>query len=423
MFHGGRFLRRLKSVLIKELSGSKDLVIDTGIIYTVASGLSKSKLRIPVRIKTKIEGFITSIGNIASSLNEALTDNCELNEVCDYFCEIVQPAILAEIHEKAPKAKIYWTNIYNPYYGTKLDLKELFSGIETLDLSKEALESLKPVDLGKYGATYIEKMNRAFEINTDGYTVINLYDRFNEAGLTNVSISRDQGEDSESLQDDILELGVDPHPNAKGHKLIYDIVMPVIDTTYIPGDDEFTMSFDDVKKTDWFYNAIGFAFEKGLMNGTSDKTFEPYGKATRAMVATVLWRMAGKPAVVEDISFKDVIPGHWYENAIKWAKNSGIANGLAEDLFGPDEFITREQLVTFIYRYANAKEIKKENSADISLFTDAEKISDFAIDAFNWAIGTGIITGKGENNLDPHGYATSAELATMLKRFFDNGYV
>lgn len=405
------FIDMVTNALYAEFIKSGNLQLDADIIQTIALGSNKFKLRIPVRIKTSVEDFITSIGNATALLNKTLADNKELNAACDEFCNTIQPAILKQIKEKAPDAEIYWTTLYNPFYGVRFDLNELFPGIEKLNLSQSVIDSLESIELGDIGAKYIERMNKAFEVNTEGYTAINLYDSFNKPGLTNVSITRDPGKDTESLKDDILDIGFDPHPNTVGHKLIYDTVALVIDETYIPG---AVMDFEDIKETDWFYKSVKFAYENGLMNGTSKKTFEPNKNATRAMVATVLWRLDGKPELNSEIYFNDVKSGEWYEKAIKWATEKEITKGYGDGTFGVDNFITREQLVTFFYRYANKNGIKED--IDISSFSDANEISKFALDSMKWAVGIGLITGKEENNIDPQGYATSAELATMLDR-------
>ena len=177
--------------------------------------------------------------------------------------------------------------------------------------------------------------------------------------------------------------------------------------------------FADVSEKDWFYGDVMFVYENGLMLGTSKTTFSPYGTATRGMMATILWRMEGSPAPKGKNSFTDVEAGKWYADAITWTAENGIFAGYGKDKFGPDDPITREQLAAIFYRYADYKGYDLTVKGNLDTFKDADKITDYAKTAMQWAVGSGLVKGKSGNLLDPQGTATRAEIAAMLHRFIE----
>ena len=177
--------------------------------------------------------------------------------------------------------------------------------------------------------------------------------------------------------------------------------------------------FADVSEKDWFYGDVMFVYENGLMLGTSKTTFSPYGTATRGMMATILWRMEGSPAPKGKNSFTDVEAGKWYADAITWTAENGIFAGYGKDKFGPDDPITREQLAAIFYRYADYKGYDLTVKGNLDKFKDADKITDYAKTAMQWAVGSGLVKGKSGNLLDPQGTATRAEIAAMLHRFIE----
>ena len=177
--------------------------------------------------------------------------------------------------------------------------------------------------------------------------------------------------------------------------------------------------FTDVSEKDWFYGDVMFVCENGLMLGTSKTLFSPYGTATRGMMATILWRMEGSPAPKGKNSFTDVEAGKWYADAITWTAENGIFAGYGKDKFGPDDPITREQLAAIFYRYADYKGYDLTAKGILDTFKDADKITDYAKTAMQWAVGSGLVKGKSGNLLDPQGTATRAEIAAMLHRFIE----
>lgn len=193
-------------------------------------------------------------------------------------------------------------------------------------------------------------------------------------------------------------------------------------TVYAKWDKQKTPSvknpFTDVKPGDWFYDDVMFVYEKKLMMGTSSTLFSPNEAATRAMLATILWRMEGSPAPKSSAGYSDVPTGQWYSDAIAWATEKGIFEGYGNGTFGPNDPITREQLAAIFYRYASHKGYDTSAVGSLEQFSDKDKASSWALDALKWAIGSGLMNGKGDT-LDPTGTATRAEIAAMLHRFVD----
>ena len=177
--------------------------------------------------------------------------------------------------------------------------------------------------------------------------------------------------------------------------------------------------FTDVSEKDWFYGDVMFVYENGLMLGTSKTLFSPHGTATRGMMATILWRMEGSPVPKGKNSFTDVEAGKWYADAITWTAENSIFAGYGKDKFGPDDPITREQLAAIFYRYVDYKGYDLTVKENLDKFKDADKITDYAKTAMQWAVGSGLVKGKSGNLLDPQGTATRAEIAAMLHRFIE----
>ncbi|NLH00744.1 MAG: hypothetical protein GX488_02375, partial [Clostridiales bacterium] len=179
--------------------------------------------------------------------------------------------------------------------------------------------------------------------------------------------------------------------------------------------------FSDVEKSNWFYNNVLYVYQAGLMLGADSNAFCPYAGATRAMLVTILQRLNCDAESYKSI-FSDVPSGAWYESAVGWAAANGIANGVGNGLFAPDNRITREQLAVMLCNYAKFKgyDVSVGDDTNILSFNDALSISNYAYPAMQWACGNGIINGDTAGNLNPGGYATRAEVAAMLERFIQN---
>lgn len=166
----------------------------------------------------------------------------------------------------------------------------------------------------------------------------------------------------------------------------------------------------------WAEASIREIVAAGLMNGTSESTFEPNGNMTRAMLVTLFWRMEGEPAAASSASFEDVAAGIWYADAVNWANGEGIVTGFSDTEFGPQSAITREQIAVLLYRYEQYKGNDVSARADLSGYSDYAQISGYAQDAMSWANAEGLMTGRTASTLDPKGTATRAEIATLLVR-------
>ncbi len=175
------------------------------------------------------------------------------------------------------------------------------------------------------------------------------------------------------------------------------------------------MPFTDVKEGDWFYEEVLYAYENGLMNGVGDNRFAPNSATTRGMLVTILYRLEGEPDVTGEAGFDDV-GDTWYTDAVIWAAANDIVNGIGDNQFGPENTLTREQLVTMLYRYAQNKGYDVTASADLSGYPDAGQIQSWAQEAMTWAVAEGIVEGM-DGNLNPAGHATRAQIATILMRF------
>lgn len=180
-------------------------------------------------------------------------------------------------------------------------------------------------------------------------------------------------------------------------------------------------AFTDLDAKAWYHEGVDYALTNGLMNGVGGGRFEPDGQLTRAQLVTVLYRAAGEPDTGKQVNpFTDVADDAWYTKAVIWAANNGIVNGVAKNTFAPDDSITREQIATMLYRYAGAEAAKEDK---LSAFPDAAKVSDWAKEALNWAVASGLINGVADANgtasLEPQATATRAQIATILMRWLE----
>lgn len=180
-------------------------------------------------------------------------------------------------------------------------------------------------------------------------------------------------------------------------------------------------AFSDLDAKAWYHEGVDYALTNGLMNGVGGGKFEPDGQLTRAQLVTVLYRAAGEPDTGKQVNpFTDVADDTWYTKAVIWAANNGIVNGVAKNTFAPDDSIPREQIAAMLYRYAGAEAAKEDK---LSAFPDAAKVSDWAKEALNWAVASGLINGvadaNGTANLEPQATATRAQIATILMRWLE----
>ena len=168
----------------------------------------------------------------------------------------------------------------------------------------------------------------------------------------------------------------------------------------------------------WYAEAVNYVYENGLMTGISSTQFAPNNTLTRAMVVQTLYAMANKPAVSGSENFTDVSSGDWFADAVTWASANGIVSGYNATQFAPNDPLTREQLALILYGYAQMRGYNTTQSGtSIQKFTDYGSISAWALEAMDWAVNAGLLSGKGNGVLDPTGTATRAEVAQILMNF------
>ena len=182
--------------------------------------------------------------------------------------------------------------------------------------------------------------------------------------------------------------------------------------------------YTDAKATDWYHDGVHFCLENGLMMGYGDNIFQPNAPTTRSMLIVMLWRLNGSPVVNYALDFEDVKEGAWYTEAVRWAKSEGVAGGYGNGKFGPDDTLTREQMVAMLYRYAQYKgyDVSVGEDTNILSFGDATTVAEYAIPAMQWACGSGVVGGTAAADgsgliLDPKGSTTRVQMATMVMRF------
>lgn len=180
--------------------------------------------------------------------------------------------------------------------------------------------------------------------------------------------------------------------------------------------------FGDLTAAAWYHDGVHYCIENGLMQGVSTAKFLPDGSTTRAQLVTILWRLEGSPEPADTVSFGDIADGAWYAKAVRWAAGSGVVKGYDNGNFGPDDAVTREQMVTILYRFAQHKgyDVSAGKDTNILRFNDAFAVSEYAIPAMQWACGSGMMTGAqrdGGMALAPRDTTTRAQAATLLTRF------
>ena len=204
----------------------------------------------------------------------------------------------------------------------------------------------------------------------------------------------------------------------------YTFTMPngqvTVTATFVETEAPVDEPFVDVAEGDWFYDAVVYAYQNELMDGVGGNRFAPNSETTRAQLVTILYRLEGQPAVSGDLPFTDVETGTWYTDAILWAAQNNIVNGVSDTEFAPGDDLTRQQLVTILYRYAEAKGYDVSASADLSGYPDADQVQDYAQPAMAWAVAENIIQGMEDGTLKPAGNASRAQIATILMRFCED---
>lgn len=210
----------------------------------------------------------------------------------------------------------------------------------------------------------------------------------------------------------------------------YSFVMPAteatitveyaIDTGDKDKEEPAVKKFVDVNYSAWYGDAVTYVSSKGYMDGVGDNKFEPNGLVTRAQIAQILYAAENKPAVTGGSRFTDVKDNQWFAKAVTWAAEKGVVAGYGNGKFGPNDPITREQMVAILYKYSQLKGYDLSATADLSTFKDQNQISKYAVTSMKWAVGAKLVSGRGNNMLAPKGTATRAEIATILRAYDTN---
>lgn len=183
--------------------------------------------------------------------------------------------------------------------------------------------------------------------------------------------------------------------------------------------DPVVAGFADVPEGKWFSEGIGYAVEKGYMAGTGNNRFSPQSTVTRGTIAQIFYAAEGKPSVSQSSRFSDVVSGKWYANGVNWAAEQGLVSGYGQGKFGPNDSVTREQMVAIMRKYAAMKGFDTSANADLSDYPDQSTISKYAVDGIRWAVSHHVITGT-KNGIEPKGTATRAQVAVILQAFDKN---
>ena len=178
-------------------------------------------------------------------------------------------------------------------------------------------------------------------------------------------------------------------------------------------------TFADVPASAWYYDAVEYVYENGLMSGVSGGRFAPNDTLTRAMLVQTLYAMEGRPAAAS-AGFADVASGDWYASAVNWAAANGVVSGVSETGFGPNNALTREQLALILYRFAQYKGYDVTGTSDLAAYADGSSVSNWAAEAMGWAVDAGLISGVGGNQIAPTGTASRAQVAQILMNFCEN---
>ncbi|MBQ2326840.1 MAG: S-layer homology domain-containing protein, partial [Clostridia bacterium] len=204
-------------------------------------------------------------------------------------------------------------------------------------------------------------------------------------------------------------------------RLLGSVREPVVDDEPVEPEHKcYIEEFEDVNLDAWYHEVLDKAVELGLLKGTSDETIEPNGDMTRAMLVTVLYRLEGEPEVEGEMPFADCAADTWYSDAVIWAYENEIVKGISDTEFAPNANVTREQFATILYRYAQSEGVDVSVGKDTNIlsYEDAFDVSDWAMEAMQWACGAGVVNGNGDMLL-PLDAATRAEAAAMLVRYIN----
>lgn len=294
--------------------------------------------------------------------------------------------------------------------GGSLPISVLFSDGTSEVIREES--TYQPPYTGKYSYEIFTKVGDNGAIDVDRYAT--------EGDKVTITVSPDEAYMLDEMT--ITSGGKDVEVTDNGDGT-YTFTMPSgdvkIEVTFAEDPDwepAPEMPFTDVNEGDWFYDVVLYAYDNGLMTGTSADAFAPNTATTRGMIVSMLARLEGVTSA-EDAGFADVAANDWYATAVNWAASVGVVNGYEDDTFRPNDAITREQMAAILYNYADYKGYDVSARADLSDYADAASISSWAEDVLAWANAEGLINGMTATTIDPQGATTRAQTAAMFERF------
>lgn len=331
-------------------------------------------------------------GNTTDSIETAMDGNQTNDEILD---------------------KILDSITYTNPNGGSLPISVLFSDGTSEVIREES--TYQPPYTGKYSYEIFTKVGDNGAIDVDRYAT--------EGDKVTITVSPDEAYMLDEMT--ITSGGKDVEVTDNGDGT-YTFKMPSADAKIVvtfaedpdwePEPEEPAMPFTDVNENDWFYDVVLYAYENGLMTGTSADAFAPNTATTRGMIVSMLARLEGVTSA-EDAGFADVAANDWYATAVNWAASVGVVNGYEDNTFRPNDAITREQMAAILYNYADYKGYDVSARADLSDYADAASISSWAEDVLAWANAEGLINGMTATTIDPQGATTRAQTAAMFERF------
>ncbi len=333
-------------------------------------------------------GDITLLGNILVYLG-GFADSAEAEAALKTFSNTMIETIVS-IKAVNSTASIILTTQYNPYAFLAKELEGTEFGAYAIALNNGFNSGVAALN------TVINSMPDL----TKACTVVDVYSAFQAA----------EKNPCNAYFTSVESYTLDYHPNAYGHSLIAQ----VLDETINP------LPFDDVAKDQWYYAAVRYAYFNNLMAGTGENKFEPGAVLDRATVVQILYNLEGQPEVEKLTDKFTDVTNEWYAKAITWAVENGVVAGYEDETFRPTIAIDRETFAQMMYNYAKYKKYDLTVDTDLSEFTDAGKVSDWAETALTWANGKGLINGNGDGTINPTGGAQRSHAASILRSFCEN---
>ena len=322
-------------------------------------------------------------------------------------------------------------DVSNNYWGGQAPSKnQLVGGSDAIkgdDVYYEA-DTMQPEDLNTYEPSTGGGVVTRYDVtlaDTDNGTITATHKRASKNSTVTITTTPDEGYVVDAVT--VTEKDGDKVEVTKKDDNKYTFKMPASDVTVkatfkaeqTEPEQPSGLPFTDVAKDAWYFPAVEYVFNNGLMNGTTATTFAPNVNLNRAMMAAVLYNMEGGPACDKSGLFSDVADGKWYTDAVNWAASNNIVSGMPDGTYAPDQALTREQMASILYRYAEYKGIDVSARADLSTFTDGTTVSPWAQDVVQWAVAEKLMSGNG-NELQPKGTASRAQVATVLMNYCEN---